>query len=101
MPCDSAMTTSAEQLAAAITGAMTPVIQQLQAATHAMLQQLLAANQQQQSEQFVTTLKHFSQHTMNQEDEKSAKGGLNERRFRELGTFDGKDEHWTEWALRF
>ena len=71
-------------------------MQQTMAAT---MQQMLAANQQLMKEQLVETLKHFSQHTREQDDER--KGGLNERRFRELGTFDGKDDEWKEFALKF
>ena len=88
-----------EQLTAAFVGALGPLLQQLQTSTTSMMQQLLAANQQAQNEQLVNTLKHFDQHTREQDGER--KGGLNERRFRELGSFDGKDDEWKEFALKF
>ena len=88
-----------EQLTAAITGALGPLLQQQQTAMANMMQQVLAANQKVQNEQFVNTLKHFDTHTREQDNER--RGGLNERRFRELGTFDGKDEEWKEFALKF
>ena len=65
----------------------------------AVMQQLLAANLQSQQEQLVGVLKAFDKHTRERDDHKV--DGLHERRFRELGMFDGKDEEWKEWALRF
>ena len=64
----------------------------------AVIQQVLNANLQAQQEQLVSVLKAFDQHTKERD---SSKDGLSERRFRELGTFDGKDDDWKEWALRF
>ena len=88
-----------EQLTAVITGALGPLLQQQQTAMANMMQQVLAANQKLQNEHFVNTLKHFDTHTREQDNER--RGGLDERRFRELGTFDGKDEEWKEFALKF
>ena len=65
----------------------------------AAIQQMLNANQQLVKDQLVETLKLFGQHTKEQEDKRS--GGLNERRFREIGAFDGKDDEWKEFALKF
>ena len=54
--------------------------------------------QRQQHEQLVALMSAFGQH-MKERD--GGKEGLNERRFRELGTFDGNDDEWKEWALKF
>lgn len=72
----------------------------LEQLTHVM-QQLLSANLQQSQDQLVSVLKAFGEHTRVREEAKNSGQGLNERRFRELGTFDGKDEEWKEWALKF
>ena len=51
------------------------------------------------NQQLVEMLKHFGQHTTEKTEETG--GGLNERRFREFGAFDGKEAEWTEFALKF
>ena len=77
-------------------------LQQLVAASEARSREFMTQMQQQQQDQLVAILKAFSQHMKDRDVAKdSATGGLNERRFRDLGTFDGKDEEWKEWALKF
>ena len=61
----------------------------------------MTAMQQQQQDQLVAILKAFSQHMKDRDSRDNVTGGLNERRFRDLGTFDGRDEDWKEWALKF
>ena len=63
----------------------------LEQLTHVM-QQLLAANLQQSQGQLVSVLRAFGPHTKEREEARHTGQGLNERRFRELGAFDGKDE---------
>ena len=92
-----------EQLTQAFVQALGPLLQQLQTglatAITGMMEQTLSANTQAQNQQLVNTLQHFDRHVRDQDGER--KGGLNERRFRELGSFDGKDDEWKEFALRF
>ena len=77
-------------------------LQQLVAASEARSREFMTQMQQQQQEQLVAIMKAFSQHMKDRDTAKDhATGGLNERRFRDLGTFDGKDEDWKEWALKF
>ena len=77
-------------------------LQQLVAASEARSREFMTQMQQQQHDQLVAVLNAFSQHMKDRDIAKDTTvGGLNERRFRELGTFDGKDEEWKEWALKF